>query len=107
MGLSVSVIGIYVVFRMYLLGQLFSGGDSTVMNSVYLESSQLIRKAENPFSFLSGTEKALSLMYLHFRYMYVLLLPIQLCPEYAFDCIQSLSTIFDIRFLYVGLTYGI
>lgn len=75
--------------------------------SLYLGSSDLIRKAENPFAFLDGRkEKFLSMMYLHFRYLYVLLFPVELCAEYAFDCIQKVSDFADVRNIYTFLMYG-
>jgi hypothetical protein len=61
-------------------------------SSFYLDESQLIRKAENPFAFLDPAEKAMSLMYLHFRYFFLLLWPRELCAEYAFDCIPKVSS---------------
>lgn len=72
----------------------------------YLGESKLIRKAENPFSFLKGTEKTLSMMYLHFRYFYQLLWPDSLCAEYAFDCIPKVSSVRDPRFLLIVLFYS-
>lgn len=72
----------------------------------YLGESKLIRKAENPFSFLKGTEKTLSMMYLHFRYFYQLLWPDFLCAEYAFDCIPKVSSVRDPRFLLVVIFYS-
>jgi Domain of unknown function (DUF1736) len=73
------------------------------MGSSYLGESRLLRKAENPFSFLKGREKILSMMYLHFRYFYQLLWPEHLCAEYAFDCIPKVSSLQDPRAL---LTIG-
>lgn len=69
-------------------------------DAIYLGNSELIRKAENPFTFLKGQERLLSYIYLHFRYFYLLLLPIQLCAEYAFNCIPSVSEVLDIRNIY-------
>eukprot|EP01038_Epipyxis_sp_PR26KG_P007842 gene7842-10649_t len=74
------------------------------MSGLYLGNSQLIRKAENPFSFLSGKEKILSMMYLHFRYFYQLLYPIEQSPEYSFDCIPKVSDWNDWR---NGLSFGL
>jgi Domain of unknown function (DUF1736) len=92
---------------------LFSFFDYTVWRGIkesigksYLGESKLIRKAENPFSFLRGTEKTLSMMYLHFRYFYQLLWPDSLCAEYAFDCIPKVSSVRDPRFLLVVLFYS-
>ena len=73
------------------------------MATSYLGESRLLRKAENPFSFLKGQEKILSMMYLHFRYFYQLLWPENLCAEYAFDCIPKVSSLQDPRAL---LTIG-
>ena len=61
-------------------------------SSFYLDDSALIRKAENPFAFLQGQEKVLSLMYLHFRYFFLMVWPVQLSPEYAFNCIPSVAS---------------
>jgi len=74
----------------------------TIKSSFYLEESQLIRKAENPFTFLppNSQEKVLSFMYLHFRYFWVLLYPIELCAEYAFNCIPSVKVLGDPRAWY-------
>jgi hypothetical protein len=65
------------------------------VSSFYLDDSALIRKAENPFAFLQGQEKVLSLMYLHFRYFFLMVWPVDLSPEYAFNCIPSVATIED------------
>ena len=73
---------------------------SSPNNALYLDNSELIRKAENPFTFLKGQERYLSYIYLHFRYFYLLVLPIQLCAEYAFNCIPSVPNLLDIRNLY-------
>lgn len=74
-------------------------------NSFYLGNSQLIRRAENPFSFLVGEEKMYSLMYLHFRYFYQLWNPEKLAAEYAYNCIPSVSTLDDPRMPAVLLLY--
>lgn len=52
-----------------------------------LDSSGLIRKAENPFSLLPRFSKSwfLSLAYLHFRYAWLLAFPRTLCAEYSFN----------------------
>jgi tetratricopeptide (TPR) repeat protein len=79
----------------------------TIKSSFYLEESQLIRKAENPFTFLppNSQEKVLSFMYLHFRYFWVLLYPIELCAEYAFNCIPSVKALEDPRAWYSFCLY--
>lgn len=70
-----------------------SHSSSSTYSSFYLDQSQLIRRAENPFAFLDNTtEKIFSFSYLHFRYMYLLLYPQDLCAEYAFNCIPKVST---------------
>lgn len=68
---------------------------SADISSFYLDDSALIRKAENPFAFLQGQEKVLSLMYLHFRYFFLMVWPVQLSPEYAFNCIPSVASLKD------------
>ena len=83
-------------------------GEVVDISSFYLDDSQLIRKAENPFAFLNGQEKVFSLMYLHFRYFFLLLWPVELAPEYAFNCIPSVATWEDegnYRVLYAVLLY--
>jgi Domain of unknown function (DUF1736) len=70
----------------------------------YLGDSKFIRKAENSYAFLVGREKLLSLMYLHYRYFYQLILPYSLCAEYSFDCIPKVTSLDDPRFfLSLGL----
>eukprot|EP00602_Paraphysomonas_sp_CaronLab_P007303 CAMPEP_0185035494 /NCGR_PEP_ID=MMETSP1103-20130426/26972_1 /TAXON_ID=36769 /ORGANISM="Paraphysomonas bandaiensis, Strain Caron Lab Isolate" /LENGTH=963 /DNA_ID=CAMNT_0027572601 /DNA_START=413 /DNA_END=3304 /DNA_ORIENTATION=- len=78
-----------IVIRPFFPSILGETGRSTA--SFYLDESQLIRKAENPFAFLDREEKVLSLLYLHFRYFFLLLWPIELSAEYAFDCIPKVS----------------
>ena len=105
----------YAVLRMLLLspaGSLWEQWKgvseflSEARKSVYLEKSELIRKAENPFAFLPpGLPKVLSYMYLHFRYMWLLLWPTELSAEYAFDCIPSVSSAASPQFLAALCTY--
>ena len=84
-----------------LLSGLSSGADN-----LYLGSSELIRRAENPFAFLeTGKEKFLSFMYLHFRYVHLLFWPINLSAEYAFDCISKVSVLYDLRNIYSVIMY--
>ena len=83
------------------------GLQSGLGGSLYLGKSDLIRRAENPFAFLVGREKALSIAYLHFRYMFVMVWPAELSPEYAYDCIPKVSTLGDLRNLYSSAMYGI
>ena len=101
-GLSISMVLSYASFRVLLMNLLQYGDEERASapggSGVYLESSDLIRKAENPFAFLHGTELVLSLMYLHFRYMLALLFPVLLCAEYSFDCIPSVKSLYDGRF---------
>lgn len=80
-----------------LLTHILSISSST---SFYLDTSQLIRKAENPYVFILITpfEKVASYMYLHMRYFALLLFPAELCAEYAYDCIPKISSPDDIRF---------
>lgn len=81
------------------------GGNSA--DSLYLGSSELIRKAENPFAFLNNPiERILSLMYLHYRYILLLIWPFHLCAEYAFDCIPKISDISDYRNFYTIIIYS-
>ncbi|CAM9161923.1 unnamed protein product, partial [Ectocarpus fasciculatus] len=63
---------------------------------------------ENPFAFLNtAQERVLSLVYLHFRYILVLVWPLQLSAEYAFDCIPKVSDISDWRNVYSFSTYAL
>jgi hypothetical protein len=102
-GACVTFLVLYALFRLYLVNALpvlqNSGGD------IFLESSMLIRRAENPYAFLTGKERALSLAYLHYRYMRQLLFPYELCAEYSFDCIPSVASIFDPRTALSCVTY--
>lgn len=83
-------------------------GSSGDADSLYLGSSELVRKAENAFAFLdSRTESVLSLLYLHFRYVHLLLWPIELCAEYAFDCVPKVSAFTDVRNIYSVSVYGV
>ena len=86
--------------------ELHKAQNSGIGGSLYLGTSDLIRRAENPFAFLGGREKALSLVYLHFRYLYVLLWPRQLSAEYAFDCIPKVSSLDDPRNAYGLVVYA-
>jgi hypothetical protein len=105
----------YYLFRLYLANPASYSQSSSALaassasssggSGVYLESSDLIRKAENPFAFLSGTERALSLMYLHYRYLKTLVWPVELCAEYSFDCIPSVASTADPRFYLALGTY--
>lgn len=103
---------LYLGLRMSIAGRSLLRLPSlqTLKSSFYLEESELIRRAENPFAFLNGRqEKVLSFMHLHVRYFLALLLPLHLCAEYAFDCIPKVSTLQDPRnawslLLYLAMT---
>ena len=73
--------------------------------SLFLGSSELIRRAENPFSFLTGWPKIFSYLYLHFRYFFLLVWPKDLCSEYAYNCIPAVETWTDYRNIYSFLMY--
>ena len=123
-ALSLILLALYVSLRLILttdmnpLGVLFSQGLKPLFGqlshfmtrpqqrkAIFLEQSELIRKAENPFAFLHGQEYVLSMMYLHFRYLYLLLWPDPLCAEYSFDCIPKVSSTVDVRNLYSLASY--
>ena len=74
-------------------------------SSFYLDNSELIRKAENPFCFLTGKEKILSYVYLHWRYLFLLLVPWNLCAEYAFNCIPPVTKFWDPRMIFPVVMY--
>lgn len=66
----------------------------------YLNASQLLRRAENPYAFLSPPQvKIMSMLYLYFRYFFLLIWPMEQSPEYSFDCIPSIQDWQDYRFL--------
>lgn len=69
----------------------------------YLNASQLLRRAENPFAFLTGSTKVYSMLYLYFRYVYVLCLPYEQSPEYSYNCIAQVDDVHDVRNLYSGV----
>jgi Flp pilus assembly protein TadD len=62
-----------------------------------LNQSELIRKTENPFIFTHGLSRVLSLMYLHWRYLLLLLYPAEMCAEYSFNCIPAVRSLADVR----------
>lgn len=68
----------------------------------YLGSSELLRRAENPFAFLHGLPKVLSTLHLYVRYVGVLLWPAEQAPEYSFDCIPAVQGWEDPRNLWAA-----
>ena len=63
----------FITLVKVFIGLLSRANSQEQSKSLYLGDSELIRKAENPFAFLSGLEYALSYAYLHARYMWVLI----------------------------------
>jgi hypothetical protein len=81
-----------------LLATLYHVLASGEWRSATLETSGLLRKAENPFAFLeSKLSKGLSLAYLQARWAQLLLFPQQLCAEYSFNCIPPIDSLLDPR----------
>lgn len=73
----------------------------------YLNASQLLRRAENPFAFLTDrATKVYSMLYLYFRYVYLLLWPREQSPEYSYDCIPAVGDPADVRFVNAVATIG-
>ena len=71
-----------------------------------LQSSELIRRTENPFAFTNGTTWIMSTAYLHGRYANLLLNPLtELCAEYSYNCIPVVESVFDIRNVLSVSTY--
>jgi hypothetical protein len=83
----------YLVVRMLVSRD----SDSLSLSSSTLESSGLIRKAENPFAFLSGAARVLSLNMLQAKYAQLLLFPRYLSAEYSFNCIPAVESLHDAR----------
>ena len=60
-----------------------------------LQSSELIRRTENPFAFTNGTTWIMSTAYLHGRYANLLVNPLtELCAEYSYNCIPVVESVF-------------
>ena len=58
---------------MFLRMRMMTPDDEPVSwSAMSLDHSGLVRRAENPFAFLEGQTRVLSIMYLHFRYVEVL-----------------------------------
>eukprot|EP01033_Poteriospumella_lacustris_P010685 gene10684-7609_t len=73
----------------------------------YLNASQLLRRAENPFAFLTDrATKVYSMLYLYFRYVYLLLWPREQSPEYSYDCIPAVGDPADVRLVTAVATIG-
>ena len=96
-------------FKSYFPVVVYSGDiitADTPAKSWFLGNSGLIRKTENAYAFLTGSEKLLSLFYLHFRYLYQLLWPARLVAEYTYNCIPKVSSFDDKRNVYSIAMYG-
>lgn len=66
----------------------------------YLNASQLLRRAENPFAFLTGQTWVMSTLHLYTRYFFLLLYPYEQSPEYSFNCISAVESWQDMRNVY-------
>ena len=98
----VSFLVCYLWLRAYLAtpaGEPFSFARGT------LSGSQLLRRAENPFAFLQGLSKVLSLNYLQAFYAGLLLAPIHLSAEWSYNCIPAVESLHDPRLLGVAALY--
>jgi hypothetical protein len=65
-----------------------------------LDGSGLLRITENPFAFLRGLPRRMSVSYLHARYLWLLLWPENLSAEYSYNCIPAVVDVYDLRNLY-------
>ena len=93
--LYVGVLALYMYVRNMIMD-----GKST------LQSSELIRRTENPFAFTNGTTWIMSTAYLHGRYANLLVNPLTaLCAEYSYNCIPVVESVFDIRNILSVSTY--
>ena len=93
--LYVGVLTLYMYVRNMIMD-----GKST------LQSSELIRRTENPFAFTNGTTWIMSTAYLHGRYANLLVNPLtELCAEYSYNCIPVVESVFDIRNVLSFSTY--
>lgn len=84
----------YLALRTYLSSHTLS---LLSITSSTLQHSQLIRKAENPFAFLTGWDWIRSVNYLQAKYAQLLFFPSELCAEYSFDCIPAVVSWMDPR----------
>jgi tetratricopeptide (TPR) repeat protein len=108
-SLLLGVMACYLCTRLLLMSEIAPSASSSSFDSALsilnsgswanatLNRSELIRKTENPFIFTEGLSRVLSLMYLHSRYLQLLLFPVEMCAEYSFDCIPAVRTITDPR----------
>ena len=79
----------YLLLRQALMG---AGGATS------LRGSGLLRRTENPYAFPpTPLAAALSNMYLHFRYGWLLLWPSELCAEYSYNCVPVVELPSDPR----------
>ena len=91
------LLGAIALPYLLLRSSLSSATGGLSLTSSTLEHSELIRKAENPFAFLSGLPRVLSLNYLQAKYAELLLFPTTLCCEYSFNCIPAVESFSDPR----------
>lgn len=75
----------------------FADWIETAYSSSTLDSSQLIRRTENPFKFLVGLSRVLSLNYLQVRYALLLLWPAELSAEWSYNCLPAVESLSDVR----------
>ncbi len=61
----------------------------------------------NPVAFSHGLEKWLSICYIHFRYIWLLIYPIDLSCDYSMDCVPLIRSFSDPRNLWTLLTYAL
>ena len=83
----------YLVLRRVVLG-----GDTLV---------KIYRKVENPIAFAeSRMERLLSTAHLHWRYAYILAVPLRLSADWSFACIPPVASLADPRNLGAVALYG-
>jgi hypothetical protein len=91
----------YFLLRMYLSRE--EGQPLLSLTSSTLETSGLMRRAENPFAFLTGTTRVLSLNFLQVKYAQLLVFPKNLCAEYSYNCIPAVESVGDPRMVAVAV----
>ena len=85
----------YMLMRLLLMTP---DGEPLSLKAASLAESQLIRRAENPLTFVTAPlPRALSIAQVQVVYASMLLAPRDFCVEYSFDCIPMVESLSDPR----------
>ena len=108
LGLSVVHAVAYLGIRAWLIHDAddveMDGGQAEI--EFGLDSSELVRKTENPYQALEpGVNKALSLQVVFVENARLLLFPHALSAEYSFNCIPMVESMFDVRLVFAVILW--